>query len=217
MNKTPKTTLLILGLISQILGLLCFYTIWLMIFAVAFFIIGTILIFISRKKWYLKLLCITPMLYSISIIINALTFEKYIIPEKFRGVVYVITDKDLGERREYDFFTRVFRIPESGILFTKFSQEPGYNNRQFYQIDSLGNLKEINILDYRNYIEKWVVNPPKTEPSRDSFAVFTPDLEFDFNEKKYRMVFTVGRYKETNVWNYIPKEKIDSLRSLMEK
>lgn len=217
MNGPAKTTFLILGLISQLLGLFCFFTFWLIYYAVAFFVIGTILIFISRKQWYLILLCILPMLFSIGIIINALTFEKYIIPEDFKGVVYVITDKDYGKNREYDFFTRVYRIPKSGILFTKFRQKPGFNNRKFFQIDTTGNLKEMGVLDYRSYIEKWVVNPPKTEPLRDSFAVFTPDLEYDFKEKNYRMVFTVGKYNETKVWNYLPEEKIDSLRKAIKK
>ena len=157
------------------------------------------------------------MLFSIGIVVNALTFEKYIIPEGFKGVVYVITEKDYGKNREYDFFTRVFRIPKSGILFTKFRQKPGFNNRKFFQTDSTGNLKEIGVLDYRSYIEKWVVNPAKTEPPRDSFAVFTPDLEYDFKAKNYRMVFTVGKYNDTKVWNYLPEEEIDSLKKAIKK
>lgn len=163
------------------------------------------------------LLCILPMLFSISVTINAVTFEKYIIPKDFKGVVYVITDKDYGENREYDFFTRVFKIPNSGILFTKFKQKSGFNNRNFYQVDSSGNLRKLGVLDYRSYIEKWDVNPPKTEPSRDSFAVFTPDLEYDFKAKNYRTVFTVGKYKEIEVWNYLPEEKIDGLKKAIKK
>lgn len=212
-----RTALFGIGIIFQVLGLFCFLSFWLMYYAIAFFIIGTILIIISKKRWYLILLGTLPMVFSISIIINALTFEKYIIPEGFKGVVYVITNKDYGQDREFDFFTRVFRISESGILFTKFRQKPGFNNRKFLQADNKGNLKEIGVLDYRSYIEKWVVNPPKTEPSRDSFAVFTPDLEYDSKEKQYRMVFTVGTYNETKVWNYVPEEKIDSLKKLIQE
>ena len=144
-------------------------------------------------------------------------FEKYIIPEGFKGVVYVVTDKDYGENREYDFFKRVFRIPKSGVLFTKFKQKSGIINRDFYQIDNSGNLKEIGVLDYRSYIEKWVINPPKTEPSRDSFAVFTPDLKYDFKSNNYRTVFTIGKYKEIEVWNYLPEERIDSLKKAIKR
>ena len=217
MTNSTRKTYLILGLTSQLLGLFCFFTFWLMIFAVIFFVIGTALIFVSRTKWYLKLLCLLPMVFAIGIVVNALTFEKYIIPKDFKGVVYIITDKDFGQNREYDFFTRVFRIPKSGILFTKFRQKSGFNKRIFYQADNLGNLRELGVLDYRSYIEKWDVNPPKTEPSRDSLAVFTPDLQYDFKEKNYRMVFTVGKYKETKIWNYLLEEKIDSLKKAVKK
>lgn len=217
MNKTTKTTFLIFGLISQLIGLFFFFTFWLMYYAIPFFIVGAILIFISKKQWYLKLLCILPMLFSIGIIVNAMRFEKYIIPEGFKGVVYVVTDKDYGENREYDFFKRVFRIPKSGVLFTKFKQKSGIINRDFYQIDNSGNLKEIGVLDYRSYIEKWVINPPKTEPSRDSFAVFTPDLKYDFKSNNYRTVFTIGKYKEIEVWNYLPEERIDSLKKAIKR
>ena len=218
MNTASKTTLLIVsGIICQLIGLFCFWTFWLMNFAVAFFILGTILIFVSRKKWITKIACIIPMLYAIGIIVNALFFEKYIIPENFKGVVYVITDKQNGKDREYNFFTRIFRIPQSGVLFTKFNQKAGFNNRSFFQIDKSGNLKELDVLDYRDYIEKWVVNPPKTEPSRDSFAVFTPELDYDFHSKKYMTIFTVGKYNDIKIWNYLPPEKIDSLKILIAK
>ena len=185
--------------------------------AIAFFVIGTFAILLSRKKWYLKIGAIIPMLYAIGVVLNALYFEKFIIPENFNGVVYVITDKEYGNKREYDFFTRIYRIPRSGVLFTKFNQNHGINIRNFYQFDEKGNLKELGVLDYRHYIEKWHVNPPKTEPSRDSFAVFTPELNFDFDTKKYNTVFTVGKYKDIQFWNYLPKERIDSLRRVFTK
>jgi len=162
-------------------------------------------------------MCLTPMFYATGIIVNALYLEKYIIPKDFTGVINVITDKTAGEKREYDFFTRIYRIPKSGVLFTKFNQKPGFNKRSFYQIDKNGNLKKLGILDHRSYIEKWVINPPKTEPSRDSLAVFTPELTYDSDSKSYNMVFTVGKYKEIKTWNYLPKEVLDSLRMNRER
>lgn len=180
--------------------------------AIFLFAIGTLLILLSSKKWYLQLTSMVPMLFSIGVILNVLTYEKYIIPEDFNGVVYVITDKENGQDKEYDFYERVYRIPASGVLFTKFNQKAGINNRTFYQINKRGELKKLGVLDYRHYIAEWIVNPPKTEPSRDSFAVFTPELQYDFDSERYNMVFTVGRYKDIKSWNYSPKEVIDSLR-----
>lgn len=216
-EKKSKTELLVIGLIIQLLGFFCFLTFWLIYLAIAFFIVGLIFIISSRKKWYLQIISILPMLIAIGIIVNAVTFEKYIIPKNFKGSVYVITDKEVGEKREYNLFTRVFIIPETGVLFTKFNQTQAFNYRKFYQEDETGNLNELGTLDYRNYIEKWVVNPPKTEPSRDSLAVFTPQIEYDFDSNSHRTVFTVGKYKDIKYWNFIPKKKVDSLRKLIIK
>jgi hypothetical protein len=93
-----------------------------MYFGAVFFINGAVTIFLSRKSRYKQIAANLPMLFAIGLIINALTFEKYIVPENFRGVVYVITNEH-GQDREYDFFTRVFRIPPSGILFIKISSK----------------------------------------------------------------------------------------------
>ena len=48
--------------------------------------------------------------------------ERYLIPKDFRGVVYVVSDQENGTEKEYEGIHRVYRIPESGILFTQFSQ-----------------------------------------------------------------------------------------------
>lgn len=214
MKKHTRTEFLIIGIICQLLGLFCFFTFWLVIFAAILFVVGTIFILISKKKWYLKIICLLPMFIASGIIINASYFEKYILEKDFKGSVNIITDYKIGEPREYDFFERVYRIPKSGVLFTKFNQNSAFNYRKFYQQNENGKLIELGILDHRNYIEPWVYNPPKTEPSRDSFAVFTPQLERDFKNNKYKLTFTVGKYKNLKNWGYIPEEKIDSLRNL---
>lgn len=217
MDNRQKNTLLVVGIIFQLLAFLCFLTFWLMYLAIIFFVIGAISIFLSKWKWHIKVIALTPMLYSIGVVTNALYFEKYIVPHNFTGVVYVITDKQIGENREYDFFTRIYRIPKSGVLFTKFNQYYGFNERKFYETDKNGKLKALEVLDYRDYIEPWVINPPKNEPPRDRYAVFTPDLEYDNDTKSYRTMFTVGKYNNIKIWNYLPKEIIDSIRLTITK
>lgn len=122
-----KKTLFTIGIMFQLAGLFCFLTFWLMYFAISFLFVGTILICFSRTRWYIIISAISPMLFVIGIIVNATYFEKYIVPANFRGVVYVITDKERGVDREYKFFTRIYRIPKSGILLTKFNQKSGFN------------------------------------------------------------------------------------------
>jgi hypothetical protein len=206
-----KKTLLINGIVFQLVGLFCFLTFWLMYYAISFFVVGTILICLSRSRWYIIIGSILPMLFAMGMIVNATYFEKYIVPANFKGVVYVITDKKRGLNREYKFFTRIYRIPQSGILLTKFNQISGFNNRTFFQQTKSGELKKLGVLDYRDYIEKWVINPPAAEPSRDSLAVFTPDLEFNHDTNNYNLVFTIGKYRDVKIWNYLPQDKIDSI------
>jgi energy-coupling factor transporter transmembrane protein EcfT len=206
-----KQKSVIIAIIFQLAGLFCFLTFWLMYFAILFFVVGTIVICISRVKWYIIIFAVSPMLFVIGTVVNATYYEKYIIPENFRGVVYVITDEEKGKEREYEFFTRIYRIPRSGILLTKFNQKSGFNRRSFFQQTKLGVMAKLGELDDRDYIEKWVINPPSKEPSRDSLAVFTPEFEFDHETKKYKLIFTIGKYKDVHVWNYLPKEKIDSI------
>jgi ABC-type multidrug transport system permease subunit len=149
-----KNALLKIGIAFQLIGLICFLTFWLMYFAIAFFVIGTVLISVSRRKWYIFILAISPVLFVIGIVINALYFEKYIIPANFRGVVYILTDEKRGIDREYNFFSRIYRIPQSGILLTKFNQKSGINNRSFFQIDKNGTLKELGILALFPFFDK---------------------------------------------------------------
>lgn len=92
-----------------------------MLFGVIFFVIGAAFILLSKKRWYVMLLSMLPMWIAVGVFINNMFFEKYIIPKDFRGPIYVITDYEIGQERQFDFFTRVYKIPNSGVLFTKFS------------------------------------------------------------------------------------------------
>lgn len=217
MDKNEGNYFFGLGIICQLLGFFFFLTFWLMYGAIFLYLIGTVFILISKQRWYFKILSVSPMLFSMGVIINALTFERYLLPEGFKGPVAVITDKEIGEEKEFDFYWRLYKIPSSGILFTKFNQNEGYPTREFFQIEKSGKLKKLGTLDHRDYIESWVINPPKTEPSRDSFAVFTPELEFNFDTRKYYTVFTVGKYKDFEAWNYFPEGLIDSTRNALKK
>ncbi|HEX8334937.1 MAG TPA: hypothetical protein VF622_20090, partial [Segetibacter sp.] len=100
--------------------------------------------------------------------------------------------------KEFEGFRRVYKIPETGVLFTKFKQTQGIHNRKFFYVTNNGNRKELGILDHRGYNESYTVNPRPTEPPRDSLAVFTPEVSFDplLKTKYYYTTFTVGKYQE---------------------
>lgn len=192
-----------------------------MYFGFAFLALGTILVLFSRQKWYYQLIAIgLPLGYVGFSILNAFARpETFLIPEDLKGVVYIIYDERIGEPKEFEGLRRVYKIPETGVLFTKFKQTQGIHNRKFYFITKNGDRKELGILDFREYNEKYTINPRPTEPPRDSLAVFTPEISVDLmlKTKNYYTAFTVGKYKDIKAWNYLYPEYIDSLKQVKAK
>lgn len=192
-----------------------------MYFGFAFLAFGTILILFSRQKWYFQLIAIgVPLGYVGFSILNAFARpETFLLPDKFKGVVYVIYDEQIGEPKEYEGLRRVYRIPNTGVLFTKFPQTQGIHNRKFYYVNQKSDRNELGIFDYREYNEKYTINPRPTEPPRDSLAVFTPEVSVDImlKTKNYYTTFTVGRYQDIKSWNYLYPQYIDSLRQAVAK
>ena len=139
--------------------------------------------------------------------------ETFLLPDNFKGVVYIIYDKDFGDPKEYEGLRRVYKIPETGVLFTKFPQTQGIHNRKFYYFTKNGDRKELGILDYREYNEKYTINPRATEPPRDSLAVFTPEISVDLmlKSKYYYTTFTVGKYQDIEGWNHIAVQHLSGL------
>lgn len=206
------------GVASILIGVLCCLTFWLTYFGLFFMAVGTVLILLSKQTWHLQILTIVPPLgFVVYLLLSFLPVaENYYIQEGFNGVVYVIYDEQYGEEPEYDGLMKVYNIPESGVLFTKCEQTDGIHNRHFYYVSKNNRREELGVLDYRDYNEKYKINPYPTEPSRDSLAVFTPEVVFDShkNHKGYYTTFTIGKYKNIKGWNWLPPELIDSLRKI---
>lgn len=221
MRATKSNTLFGLGIFFLLVGLFCFQTFWLMYFGFAFLALGTIVTLFSRQKWYYHLIAIgLPLGYVSFSILNAFARpETFLLPDNFKGVVYIIYDEQIGAPKEFEGLRRVYRIPNTGVLFTKFPQTHGIHNRKFYYVNQKGDRKELGILDYREYNEKYTTNPKPNEPPRDSLAVFTPEVSVDImlKTKNYYTTFTVGKYQDINSWNYLYPEYIDSLRQVATK
>lgn len=221
MTATKSHTKFGIGIFSQLIGLFFFQTFWLMYFGFAFLALGIILVLFSRQRWYYQLIAIAlPLGYVGYSIMNAFARpETFLVPDNFHGVVYVIYDEQNGNPKEYEGLRRVYRIPETGVLFTKFPQTQGIHDRKFYYLKPNGSRRELGVLDYRHYNEKYTINPTPVEPPRDSLAVFTPEIRIDpmLKTKYYYTAFTVGKYQDIKVWNYLYPKYIDSLRQAAVK
>ena len=218
MTTIKSKSLFGLGIFFLLVGLFFFLTFWLMYVGFACLAIGTILVIFSKQKWYFQLLVIgLPLGFVGFLILNAFARpETFLLPEGFKGVVYVIYDEQIGEPKEVEGIRRKYKISETGVLFTKFKQTQGIHNRNFYYVNKSGNRKQLGILDYREFNEEYTVNPRPTEPSRDSLAVFTPEVSFDplLKTKYYFTTFTVGKYQDIKAWNFLSPQYIDSLRQV---
>lgn len=220
MMKSQSNTLFGISIVLFALGLFCFLTFWLMYIGFGLMIIGTILSLISKKKWYYQLLLIgLPIGFVVTIFLRATaTPERFLIPDDFRGVVYVVFDQENGMDKEYEGFRRVYRIPESGVLFTQFSQNNAVNlSQDFYFVDSIENRKKLGVLYSNQFNGPNTINPKLTEPPRDSLAVFNPKTTGRFltsDKQKYYnyKALTLGRNDSVQRFNYLDPEYIEKIK-----
>lgn len=84
----------------------------------------------KRKKllWILGILLLLYLLYIISFLWGGknLKAELHLIPNNYRGDIYIIFNQNDGLEREYQDKRRIYRIPPSGVLKTKFSPNTGW-------------------------------------------------------------------------------------------
>jgi hypothetical protein len=220
MTKSQSNTLFGISIVLFAVGLFCFLTFWLMYIGFGLMIFGTILSLLSKKKWYYQLLLIgLPIGFVVITLVRATaTPERFLIPDDFRGVVYVVFEQENGMDKEYEGFRRVYRIPESGVLFTQFSENDGaYLSQDFYFVDSNENREKLGVLYSNHFNDPKTINPRPTEPPRDSLAVFNPKttgrfLASDKQEYYNYKALTVGRYDSIQRFNYLDPEYIEKAK-----
>ena len=217
MTKSNSNTLFGISIAFLALGLFFFLTIWLGYLGFGFMILGTILCLLSKKKWIYKALLIgLPIGFVAFTYLNAMEIpERYLLPEDFRGVVYVVFDQENGQEKEYEGFHRVYRIPESGILFTQFSpNEEVYSIQEFFFEGINGKRTKLEELDHRQFNGPNTINPRSNEPPRDSLAVFNQRttgrvLASDGQNYYNYKALTIGKYDEIQKWDYLDPKEIE--------
>jgi len=66
--------------------------------------------------------------------------EIYLVPKNYTGKIMVLLNSSNGSQKEYENGFRIYRIPVSGILKTKFSSNTGsfdLDKMKFYYADSV--------------------------------------------------------------------------------
>jgi hypothetical protein len=111
--------------------------------------------------------------------------EIYLLPKGFQGVIIVFFDQPDGQSIQYEDSARVYRIPSSGIIKTKFPKNGGCmgdNRIHFFNTDSLGNRVP---LDYFMNVDR------KSIPADTTFVLLS--FLSEKNTKPEFIIHLVGR------------------------
>ncbi len=143
--------------------------------------------------------------------------ETFLIPEGYKGNIYVIYNQNNGQKEEYENGRRIYRIPNTGVLFTRFKNEEGIINQEYFYLNTKGKRIKIGILDTRNFNEEWTLEKNPHEPPRDSLAIFNPAAVGIMGNSSDPDHLTcqstsIGTYNDLKNFKKFTNEYIDSLR-----
>lgn len=145
--------------------------------------------------------------------------ETYLIPEGYKGTVVVIFNQPDGEKPEYEDGRRIYRIPQTGVLFTQLKDEQGMINQEYFYISPNGQRSKLGVLDTRDFNEEWTTEKNPHEPPRDSLAVFNPGTMgimggSDDKNNKVFLELSVGTYNDMKNLHGFNNDYIDSLQNV---
>ena len=216
-TKKNKNKIFVFALILIIIGagLTTFipYLLYIYFFPFVIFIIGVIILWLTKKNKQTKILwTLCPILISFSYLFlwkwyNTTEPETFLIPEDYRGNVMIVFNSKCGKEIEYENGRRIYKIPKDGILLTKFKDEQGFINQEFYLIDKSGNRKLIKELDIRDFNEEWTTEKNKKEPSRDKLGIFNAGRTYSDGNSS----FCISKYKDLEKLDFKYEQKYDSI------
>lgn len=114
-----------LGIFFLSAGLFSYCTFWFIIYSSPCLLIGAFLILLSTKNWKFKAIIIIPpfVFVTYSFWASFTTPEIYLIPLNYKGHVIVVFNQKDGEEERFEGKKRIYNIPFTGVLFTKFKDE----------------------------------------------------------------------------------------------
>ncbi|MCP4053268.1 DUF6843 domain-containing protein [Mesoflavibacter sp. CH_XMU1422-2] len=156
MNQRTNDILFYIGIALLLIG--AFGLTFMAFFAtigLPIFILGIILILVSKKKLKIKLYWILGTIASIIIFwpvwtkINTIKPETYLIPENYTGKIKIVYGLDCGIEPKIENGRKILEIPNDGILFVKYKFKSGIIDHEYYSIDKKG--EKIKLEHYENY------------------------------------------------------------------
>lgn len=142
------------------------------------FILGVLLILVSKKTWKQKLLPIASSGIAIAAFwviwpaLNTVGPETFLIPKDYRGRVTIIYKQGCGIPLPKTKDGYSYAIPKECILILDHKQTFGRINPTYYAVDQKGNRRRIPKMDVRDFKEPWTLEKNPNEPSRNKVGVF---------------------------------------------
>ena len=152
--------------------------------------------------------------------------ETFLLPDNFKGFFYVVYNQTGGQDKVFEQNRRLYKIPTTGVLFTKFKNdwgsikfENGLINQQFYYFDNNGQRVKIKVLDTGDFNNEATTYPKKELYSRDSLAAFFISAGTISNGKTTLTTdqYYIGTYYDLTKTKDFTFQYIDSLRIRVTK
>jgi hypothetical protein len=130
--------------------------------------------------------------------------EAFLIPEGYTGTIAVLFDQENGAPKESKEDTRLYRIPNNGVLYTQFSRVTGNLNQKFYYVNSSGDKEELSSLFLP-------LLPTKEYDSTKVYAL--RGFDGKFGKVKY-IYFAVGKAAQSDSLARASHKYMDRIREI---
>jgi len=148
-------TLIIISFIA------CVISFYLLVFGIPTFLVGAILVLLSKQKMQTKLLTtLTPVVLYLPFTFlflyayNYSTPKTVLIPKNFDGNLRVVYEEKCGLNYDKTDDLETLTFPENGILILN-EDFDRHVNYKYYLVDDLGNKTEIQqILNFKSRVQK---------------------------------------------------------------
>ena len=154
---------------------------YLIIFAGPFFIVGLVLVGLSKAKLKTKLLTIVlPIVFWYPGFLALMYFgakrmtpETFLIPQDFRGQITLVYNEPCGETIPKVDGKLIYKIPNNGVMILTNELETGLTDQEFFFVNSQGKkIEKLEALIQQNYNEDYTLEKNNNEPPRNKVGVF---------------------------------------------
>ncbi|WMI70055.1 hypothetical protein [Mangrovimonas sp. YM274] len=164
MNQKTNDILFYFGIALLLIGAFGLtFAAFFAIIGLPIFIVGIILILLSKRKLKIKTIWILGSIVGIVAFwpiwtkINTIEPETYLVPENFNGKIKIIYGLKCGIKPKVENGRRILEIPNDGILFVDYEFKSGIIDHEYYSIDKNG--ERVKLERYENY-KKGTKNVP---------------------------------------------------------